>query len=724
MLVAILLSAGVLVVPASALGAQTDACDDLVDLYGVDDPDSLRSAIADAEAETGIDFHVFTTDDLAAGQDLDAASFANCSGAYIVPGEVADDTVVLAVSVESRDFNVVYGENLRGRLDDDVDAIFERMAAWFQNGDFGQGLQAGVDETVDGLATEPSNTVGWVVGGVGIAAAAAGGGAAVTAVRRKNKREREAAAAEYDKASSEVTEVQARWYDAEQKASLLAGRLTGSSMDRLETAQTEAAHASRRLYEAWSPVSELEGAQVAEFDETSRAEAFQHIHAAGAIAKENTIALQRFEIALTELDGSVDEMGVLHAATSDRIAAGRRAASMRSGEGWNVTAASQRLDQIEKSLGHIDAFALRIDVDEMKPTLEPLAKEAESIAADLEELDQRRDDATTRRSTVASEVAGQLGRIGSAGTMIDTWKITHAAGSFDEVLSYPGEAAKQLERAQQHLNEADAVGEIARDVGVLREVVADLDAADVAIDLADELLDDLDALDVDLTTALEEAPRAVAEARADAKLLSDYVSANRSDLATTAGATAQEIAADIVEAEAALGQSPPDSLLAIELAEDVGDDVADQLRKFKATVAERERLRNSAQAQLRSARNAIERADRHVNSHMFSGRQTKNAQGQINGLRYEFNELSNEVQTNPERVISRARAMTDIADQLYDEAQRRQRASRGGGVVIGGGGYGASRSRSRSRSRSSGGSRSRSRSRSSSRRSGGRRGKF
>lgn len=713
--------------PASAAGAQTDACDDLIDLFGVDDPDALRDEIAAAEAETGIDFHVFTTNTLEAGQDLDAAMFANCPGSYIVPGEVADDTVVLAVSVESRDFAVVYGENLKDRLDDDVDAIFDRMAAWFQNGDFGQGLEAGVDEAASGLATEPSNTTGWVVGGLGVAAAAAGGGVAISAVRRKNKGEREAAAAEYDKASSEVTQVQARWYDAEQTASLLAGRLTGSSMTRLETAQNEAAEASRRLYDAWSPVSELDGAQVAEFDESSRAEAFRHVNAAGAIAKANTEALQKFETTLSDLDGSVDEMAALHTATSDRINAGRYAAESRAGEGWDVTSAKTRLDQLDKALGHIDAFALRIDVDAMKPALTPLAAEANSIATDLEGLDELRDTTTARRGTVASEASGQLGRVGTAGTMIDGWKLIHAAESFDEVLGYPAEAAKQLERAQQHLSEADRVGEIPRDVGVLREVISDLDAADVAIDLADELLDEIDELDIELATAADEAPQAVADARNEAHSLTNYVSANQLDLAPPAHEAAREIASDVDEAEAALRQSPPNYLLAIELAEEVGDDVDEQLAKFKATVAERERVRSAAQTQLRSARTAIERADRHVDSHMFSGRQSKNAQAQINELRAEYNQLMGTVATNPEQVGQRAQAMTNIADQLYAEAQRRQRSNRGGGVILGGGGgYRSSSSRSRSSSRRSSrsSSRSRSRSRSSSRRSGGRRGKF
>ena len=725
---AISLCAGAVLAPSVPVGAQADSCDDLIDLYGVADPDGLRSAIADAEAETGIDFHVFAIDTLAAGQDLDAASFANCPGAYIVPGEVANDTVVLAVSVETRDFNVVYGENLRNRLDDDVDVIFERMAAWFQNGDFGQGLSAGVDEAVDGLATEPSNTLGWVVGGVGVAAGIGGAGAGVAAVRRKNQREKAEAAARYDAASSEVTEVQARWYDAEQSASLLGGRLTGVSLERLEQAQNDAAVASRRLYDAWSPVSELDGTAVAELDDAAQSQAFSHVAAAATIAKENAADLQAFETTLAEFDGSVEELATLHTHGTGRIAAGRAAAVTRSAEGWDVAAADQRLDQLDAALGRIDAFALRLDVDTLRPTLAPLVTEADSIATDLEQLDERRDAAALRRSTVGSEADGQLHRVAAAGEMIDRWKLAHSLDSFDDFLQHPAEAAKQLERAQQHLVSANNIGDIPRSVGVLRDVTADLDAADVAVDLADELLDELDELDVDLAAALRDAPEAVVEARAEVQVLNDFVSAKKLDLAPPAHEFAREVAEDLAEAEAALGQSPPDSLLAIALAEDIGEEVDTKLATFKARVDERERVRNAAVTQMRAAQNAIDRADRHVDSHVFSGRQSKNAQGEVDRLRAEFASMSSHVQTDPERVLSESQRIANIADQIYTTAQNRQRRNSGGGVVLGAGsgrrGYRSSSTRSRSRSRSSSRSRSRSRARSSSRRSGGRRGKF
>ena len=746
-LLLVLVVAGAISFPTSAAGAQIDACDDLVDLFGVDDPAGLQDAIDRAEADTGIDFHVFATQTLAAGQDLAAASFANCSGSYVVPGEVVDDTVVLAVAVESRDFAVTYGENLNDRLDDDVDAIFERMAAWFQNGDFGQGLSAGVDETVNGLATESSNAVGLAVGGVGAAAAVAGGGVAVTAVRRKNKRQREAAAEKYDEASREVTNVQARWYDAEQMATLLSGRLTGVSLERLEVAQLHAVEASRRLYDAWSPVSELDGAKVAEFDDASRSQAFSHVAAAAAIAKENAEELQAFETVLSEFDGAVDEMGMLHTSATDRVAAGRQAAATRAGEGWDVTSAEQRLDQLAKSLGHVDAFAFRLDVDTMRPTLAPLATEADSIAADLEQLDEKRDATSTRRGTVASEAEGHRNRVVAAGPMIEAWQATHAAESFDAVLGHRSAAAEQLERARQHLATADGVGEIVRNVGVLRDVVAELDAADVAIDLADELLDELDALDVDLAAALRDAPAAVAGARTDTKTLNDYVTANRLDLGPGAHELTRQLTQILSQAEAALAAVPPDSLLAIELAEDIGEDVDEQLVKFKATVDERQRIRSAATAQLRAAHNAVDRADRHVDSHIFSGRQSKNAQGEVDGLRSELAQLNSQLQTNPQQVGPEAQRIANVADQLYRSAQARQRRSGGGAIVIGGGGFGGGgfgggfgtsrgggfggggfggggRRSTRSSSRSGSRSRSRSSSRSSGGFKGGRSGKF
>ena len=719
--------------PATSASAQTDQCDDLIDLFGVDDPGGLIETIEQAEAETGVDFHVFAIDELAAGQDLAAASFANCSGSFVVPGDARNDTVVIAVAVADRDFTVTFGENLEDRLDDDVDAIFDRMAAWFQNGDFGMGLAAGVDEAADGLATEPSNTGGLIVGGVGVAAAVAAGGVAVGAVRRKNKREREEAAASYNSAAKEVTAVQARWYDAEEKATFLSGRLTGASLDRLETAQVDALEASRRLYDAWSPVSELDGDKVADFDDASQAEAFNHVASAAAITRENNEELVKFETLLEEFEGSVDEMATLHTHGTERITAGRAAAATRSAEGWDVSTGNQRLDQLDAALGHVDAFALRIDVDSMRPTLEPLVSEANSIATDLEELDERRDATDLRRTTTAAEADGQLNRVATAGAMIDTWKLQHAFDAFDDVLDHPAEAAKQLERAQQHLASAASVGEIPRNLGVLRGIGADLDAADVSIDLADELLDEIDALDVDLASALRDAPGAVAQAQSIVQTLSSYVTANSVDLARPAQAFVSEVARDLSEAEAALASQPPNSLLAIELAEDVEEDVDEQLTKFKARVDERQRFRDAAITQARVAQNSIDRADRHVDSHAFSGRQSANAQRDVDRLRQEFNQVVAQLESNPEQVRSEVDRIAQKADQIYQEAQRQQRRSsagpiilggglgggRGGGI-LGGGGYGSpGRSRSRSTSRSTSRTRSRSRSRSSSRRSGG-----
>ena len=211
------------------------------------------------------------------------------------------------------------------------------------------------------------------------------------------------------------------------------------------------------------------------------------------------------------------------------------------------------------------------------------------------------------------------------------------------------------------------------------------------------------------------------------------MTANSVDLARPAQAFVSEVARDLSEAEAALASQPPNSLLAIELAEDVEEDVDEQLTKFKARVDERQRFRDAAITQARVAQNSIDRADRHVDSHAFSGRQSANAQRDVDRLRQEFNQVVAQLESNPEQVRSEVDRIAQKADQIYQEAQRQQRRSsvgpiilggglgggRGGGI-LGGGGYGSpGRSRSRSTSRSTSRTRSRSRSRSSSRRSGG-----
>ena len=256
--ISLLLVASALVGTSGTLAAAqvSDACRDLIDFVGVSDPEGLESAIGAAESQTGIDFHVLVVDVLPAGDDLEDVTRTNCPEAFDSPGDVADNKVILAVSVDDRVSAIDYGDDLNEQLDDDAEDIRGRMNSFFQDGQIGAGLMSGVGGTVQGLETVPADYTTPVVGGVLGAAAVVGGGAWLYTKRRTRSFRGEQARERFTAASTRVTNVQARWYDAEQEAVIAGGRLTGAAMARLNTAQTEAAEASRQLYEAWSPVSE------------------------------------------------------------------------------------------------------------------------------------------------------------------------------------------------------------------------------------------------------------------------------------------------------------------------------------------------------------------------------------------------------------------------------------------------------------------------------------
>ena len=202
-------------------GAQ-DPCD-LIDDVGVSDADGLRAAVQAAEDATGIDFAVYATPQLSStGSNLDAVLAGEVSAAcpqiFESPNNVADNTVLLAVSVGDRWTVFAYGDDLDERLDDDANDIVGRMNVFFANGEIGAGLSSGVGGAVEGLDTVPANVGGALAGGVLGTAAVVGGGAWLYTRRRTATARGEVAAETFASASSKVTSLQARWYDAEQEA--------------------------------------------------------------------------------------------------------------------------------------------------------------------------------------------------------------------------------------------------------------------------------------------------------------------------------------------------------------------------------------------------------------------------------------------------------------------------------------------------------------------------
>ena len=697
-LVLLALLSGLLGVVATPVGAQ-EACD-LIDEIGVADAAGLRAAVQAAEDSTGVDFAVYATPGLSSsGSNLEAILAGEvsvaCPQIFDSPNNVADNVVILAVSLEERLTVFAYGDDLDERLDDDANDIIGRMNVFFANGEIGAGLSSGLGGAVEGLDTVPTSAGGAIAGGVLGTAVVVGGGAWLYTRRRTATARGEVAGGSFADASSKVSAVQARWYDAEQEAVVVGGRITGNAMSRMNTAQTEAAEASRALYEAWSPVSEVMADDVARMSIEDQREVNGHAKEAldqVDLASEKVRVLEEL---MDELRGKPDELATMHREAHERITSGLNAADAREAEGWAVASGRDRLAELAQNLDRLDPFALRIDVDLLGADLEPVAAEIASVAGDLETLADRHEQTGIRRNDMAAEIQGQRGRVMQLRARIHAWQSEHASASFEALLSHPDESDKQLDRAEQSHMAAQSLGDIPRDLAAMRTANSELDKAETAIDLADELLDEMDELDVLLDAAKAGASAAVAAAADDARVLINYIDEHRNDVPSRAPDVARQVAAAQQEAEASLRVSPPDYLRAMELAGKVESIVETELDDFETNVAQNQRKRHSAESELRSASVAVDRADRHVQSHMFSSSRDREAQGAIDKLRSDLNAAKVKIDIDPAGAEADARRIEQSADQIYREYQRRQRHNGrggfgggfGGGIIVGGGGF-------------------------------------
>ncbi len=676
----------------SLAGAQVDACRDLIDEYGVSDATGLESTVAAAEAETGLDFSVFVFESVP-GSLEDAARTA-CPDAFESPSDVADGKVVLAVSVNDRLSAIDYGDDLNSRLDDDAADIRGRMNNFFQAGQIGAGMSSGVGGTVEGLTTEPAGAGGPLAAGLGTAAVV-GGGMWLYTRNRTRKGQAEIAAEKFRSASSRVTDAQAAWFDAEQNATLVSQRITGTAMARLDEAQRSAADASRTLYEAWSPISEVTEDDVRKMPTDEWAETARHLTAALDVVDPSEDATAELDRVASELQGAPDTLATMHREANERISAGLTAADQREREGWVVDAGRRRLAELAAAIEVLDPYAMRIDVDEIGRKLEPLHDEIVSVAGDLEALEARHGETVERRGGLGGEINGQRGRVMQFRGRFDQWRLEHAEASWSGLRDHADEADRQLDTAEASLLAAEAFGAVARDIGILRTVDAELDKAQTSLDLADELLDEGDELDVLLQAAKEDAAAAVAATRSEVEMLDRWVREHRHDVPSRAPEVVADVASMQAHAEALLGQQPPDHLRAMELAGRVESIVNTELTEFEAQVGERERARNRATTELRSARVAVDRADRHVQSHVFSSSRDRDAQSQVEELQRRLDQAIGLADSDPERALAEAESIEQSADQIYREAQRRQRHHHrgpfgggfGGGIVIGGGGF-------------------------------------
>lgn len=127
------------------------------------------------------------------------------------------------------------------------------------------------------------------------------GGMWVKTRRRTNTGNTTVAVDRFEDASRRVSSAQAQWYDLQNEAVIVGGGLEGDDKARLDRAEAEASVCSRELYEAWLPISDVDGDAVASYNDSSRKTVVDYKREALAV-------VDRFEKKLAALESVIDEL--------------------------------------------------------------------------------------------------------------------------------------------------------------------------------------------------------------------------------------------------------------------------------------------------------------------------------------------------------------------------------------------------------------------------------
>ena len=118
--------------------------------------------------------------------------------------------------------------------------------------------------------------------------------------RRTNKGNTRVAVDRFEDASRRVSAAQAKWFDLNNEALIVGGAVLGADLARLERAESEAQESSRQLYEAWLPISDVKGDDVASYNDLSRERVTEH-------KIQSLEIVEQFEKKLDVLERTIDE---------------------------------------------------------------------------------------------------------------------------------------------------------------------------------------------------------------------------------------------------------------------------------------------------------------------------------------------------------------------------------------------------------------------------------
>ncbi len=127
------------------------------------------------------------------------------------------------------------------------------------------------------------------------------GGMWIKTRRRTNHGNTRVVVDRFEDASRRVSAAQAKWFDLQNESVIIVGGVDPAEAKRAMTAEAEADTCSRKLYEAWLPLSDEDGQSVASYNDDSRATVTEHKRRALEIVEEFETKLAAFEDALNDL---------------------------------------------------------------------------------------------------------------------------------------------------------------------------------------------------------------------------------------------------------------------------------------------------------------------------------------------------------------------------------------------------------------------------------------
>ncbi|MFW2384011.1 MAG: hypothetical protein ACN4GZ_19825 [Acidimicrobiales bacterium] len=674
--------------PAAAAAAQTadvalvqtELCaTGLVDATGEIDASEVGDAVADFAAvspETVVYVRVY--DD---GTDLDSAR-------QEILDQCGTESMYLFVGIDvPTQTSSVFGSDIGAQLADDIRT--GAMSENLQAGDLTGGLVSALEDAaivvgsldddvvIDRDAPEPesesSNLGSFILAGSVIGLAGVGGGVMVRNRRKQLMVRRQTFA-------TKVAEPRVRMGAARERDARLSdqgerfGRtVEGRTLDQLRHLQHQVGTAGN---DAERHATLLSKATPDGIDSASNEELLQ----GETRLSEFSEALERYQGALDKLTAFGELLDRLRVALPtkvdlmlDELDEADALARERTGAGWKVDEARERLSHARSQVDAVKLDELRLDLLEISDQLE--AAEAELFAArhDVEVVVNKPQGLADWATELESADLAERTRIDKTAVRFANVVVPHSPDSWRWATEHTDSALAYLDRSAAHRSEGLALVPSQE----WEDAAAHLETAGLELNAADALLDELDTLMVDLEQARAESPGMMRAAAQELEELRSFVASRATDLAPEYHLKPQKVQAVLEEMGRELTARRPNYLRVARTLDRIDRQMDQMLIDSQEEAKRIAALRRELTREIARAKRAIQRANETVGWTIFSARKAK-----LDDLEADLTRLNG----SWEQQIDQAAAIADSAVAIREAIIHERRRRNTGIIIVGGSG--------------------------------------